>query len=286
MTRAASTANSRYELFRQVMRNAVADSTADYDGLGLFWELPLDELLQASLCGVRLIADEGAATPSCCAHHAVDPAASRSSRSGLIQGLRGEPPFDGSRFPRLPWGGRAVADADVRVIAEWIDDGCPRSDKELAAFPLADTTPIAITQFAVLEGGAGEYLYQRGELKQRMNVDCMSETQLAKLRFAMRELYALNKWSEDSRSYNNLALIHQNHCQHGWERFLPWHRIYLYEFEQALQDHCPDVTMPYWDWTMAQYSPATPYKGAIIPSSFKAFLVADSLTYLGANGVP
>src|SRR5262249_38571873 len=50
--------------------------------------------------------------------------------------------------------------------------------------------------------------------------------------------------------------------------------------------HCPDVTMPYWDWTMPQYTPATPDKGAIIPPSFKAFLVPDSLTYLGANGIP
>lgn len=76
-----------------------------------------------------------------------------------------------------------------------------------------------------------------------MNLDYMSEDQIATLRLAFRRLYELNKWQEDRRSYNNLALIHQNHCQHGWERFLPWHRIYLYEFEQALQDVCPDVTI-------------------------------------------
>ena len=86
----------------------------------------------------------------------------------------------------------------------------------------------------------------------------MSEPQLEKLRWAFRELYRFNKWPEDRRSYNNMALIHQNHCQHGWERFLPWHRIYLYEFEQALQDVCPGVTLPYWDWTMPQYRPDQP----------------------------
>jgi tyrosinase len=77
-----------------------------------------------------------------------------------------------------------------------------------------------------------------------MNIDCMDEDQIAALRFAFRRLYELNKWPEDRRSYNNPALIHQNHCQHGWERFLPWHRIYLYEVEQALQDVAPDVTLP------------------------------------------
>jgi tyrosinase len=34
----------------------------------------------------------------------------------------------------------------------------------------------------------------------------------------------------------------------GQQRFLPWHRIYLYQFEQMLQAFDPDVTIPYWDW--------------------------------------
>jgi tyrosinase len=77
-----------------------------------------------------------------------------------------------------------------------------------------------------------------------------------------------------------MALIHQNHCQHGWERFLPWHRIYLYEFEQVLQDICPGVTLPYWDFTMPQYCPETPENGEIIPRSFQAYLTDESLIYL------
>ena len=295
-------AESRYQHFRNALREAAGDSTSDYGGLGPFWELPLDRLLEASLYGVRLIAPEDEAKPSCCAHRGSAPGGSRADRSGLIQGLRADPPFDGSRFPRLPWGGSAVPAGDIALIAEWIDDGCPHSDRELASFDLASAQPVTITsvssssraadppaapeQFSVYEGSANEYLFERGELKQRMNLDCMSETQVAKFRYAMRELYELNKWVEDARSYNNLALIHQNHCQHGWERFLPWHRIYLYEFEQALQDHCPDVTMPYWDWTMPQYCPATPEKGWIIPRSFQAFLTRTSLEFLAANGFP
>ncbi|MFJ8588579.1 tyrosinase family protein [Streptomyces sp. NPDC093595] len=31
--------------------------------------------------------------------------------------------------------------------------------------------------------------------------------------------------------------------------FLPWHRQYLLEFERALQEVDPGVTVPYWDWT-------------------------------------
>src|SRR6185369_11011634 len=209
--------------------------------------------------------------------------------SGLIQGLRGQPPFDGSRFPRLPWGGQPVADDDIRFISEWIDDGLPPADGEIASFTaegemsattieMVETTEAAVTHAAVTSGD--EYAYEHGEVRQRMNLDCLSEVQIDKLRFAFHELYALNKWPEDRRSYNNMANVHQNHCQHGWERFLPWHRIYLYEFEQALQDHCPDVTMPYWDWTMPKYCPEKPTSGSIIPPSFKAFLTNASITFL------
>ena len=35
----------------------------------------------------------------------------------------------------------------------------------------------------------------------------------------------------------------------GQQRFLPWHRIFLYQLEQQLQGFYPDVTIPYWDWT-------------------------------------
>lgn len=270
---------SRYHRFQELLRAAAGDSAADYGGLGPFWELPLDQLLNASLHGVRLIAPEDEGGHSCCAHRTEDPHTTRADRSGLIQGLRGEPPFDGSRFPRLPWGGRPLAAADIDTIAEWINDGCPRSDAQLAAIEVTG-------QFSVAQETVNEYLFSRGELKQRMNVDCMTDTQRDKLRYAMRELYELNKWVEDRRNYNSLALIHQNHCQHGWERFLPWHRIYLYEFEQALQDHCPDVTMPYWDPTMARYRPENPEHGDIIPEAFQAFLTSDSLTFLGSHGFP
>ncbi|MEW1695313.1 MULTISPECIES: tyrosinase family protein [unclassified Streptomyces] len=36
---------------------------------------------------------------------------------------------------------------------------------------------------------------------------------------------------------------------HRSPSFLPWHRRYLIEFEQALRSVDPTVTLPYWDWT-------------------------------------
>ena len=34
------------------------------------------------------------------------------------------------------------------------------------------------------------------------------------------------------------------------ELFLPWHRAYLYNWEMAMRDRVPDVTLPWWDWTL------------------------------------
>ena len=34
---------------------------------------------------------------------------------------------------------------------------------------------------------------------------------------------------------------------HQRPAFLPWHREYLRRYELALQEHDPNVTLPYWD---------------------------------------
>ncbi|MGC2696344.1 MAG: tyrosinase family protein [Candidatus Angelobacter sp.] len=286
-----------FERVREILRKAAAGEKNAFGGLPL-WEFSRENLLAAQLHGIQLIAPEKEAHASCC--HGKGDAETRSSRSGLIRGLRGQPPFDGSQFPRLPWQGMPVPEEELQELIDWIEDGCPAEKDETTVYDLKEwktetstetlgshVYPAAVADAAgVPAGDVNEYKYRQGELRQRMNIDCLTPLQLDKLRFAFRELYELNKWPEDARNYNNQALIHQNHCQHGWERFLPWHRIYLYEFEQALQDRCPDVTMPYWDWTMPQYRPSHPDKGMIIPKALQAFLAEDSLTFLKKNGIP
>jgi tyrosinase len=289
---------TRYEQVQQILNRAAAGSSADYDGLGHFWNKPLSQLLELELHGIRIIAPAPAPVASCCHGGGADAAVeSRSARSGLIRGLRGQAPFDGSQYPRLMWGGQTVSEEKIGFIADWIDDGCPAGDHQ-TSFAVAGTTTTALgtveatnveteaRNFEVYEGSPNEYTYKYGELKQRMNLDCMSESEVEKLRWAFRQLYHFNKWPEDRRSYNNMALIHQNHCQHGWERFLPWHRVYIYEMEQALQDVCPGITMPYWDWTMPHYCPKTPEKGSIIPSAYKAYLTEESIHYLEKEAHP
>jgi len=49
-----------------------------------------------------------------------------------------------------------------------------------------------------------------------------------------------------------LVDIHSEmHMQHTNARLLPWHRVFVLLFEEALHNYHPDVCVPYWDWTKA-----------------------------------
>jgi len=276
---------TRYARIIGVLDAAASDSASDYGGQRRFWAQGAERLKTTVVSGMRMIAPE---TPAPCCEADADGRYCRGAASGLVRGLRGEAPFDGRRLPRLPWGGKAVDEADIAFISDWIDDGLPEDDRldTIELGPLTAEAPrrvavSSIHEFAVKPDARPAP--RPGEPRQRANLDCMSEAEIDRLRRAFRVILDLNKWPEDRRSFNNQALIHQNHCQHGWERFLPWHRAYLYEFEQNLQDFEPGVTLPYWDWTMPQYQPENPTAGWIIPRSFKAYLTRDATEQMFAR---
>jgi len=143
---------SRYQRVKAILNQAQGSITPSYQGYGRFWELPLNEFLDVSLYGVPLIAPAAAgtlpptmATSSCCHCPPGPPGApmaapvpgsptsgaspGRGASSGLILGLSGQCPFDGTQFPRLPWDGDAVSGEDIQFIQQWIDDGCPEKDE-------------------------------------------------------------------------------------------------------------------------------------------------------------
>jgi tyrosinase len=275
---------SRYERVRDILDRAAAGSTSSYQGYGPFWRLPYAEFLEFSLYGVRMIAPgpdrpkaaalasstspslapaptmvvsignlggAGASAPVVTA--AVPVFGARSAASGLIKGLRGLPPFDGGQFPRLPWGGQAVPADQIAFIAAWIDDGCPQDDVSVSA-----ATSSAARAGALARGEAehpqstrpiNDFRDEVGQIKARKNIISLTADELKRFRDAIREMRRFDGFFQDERSFAYWARIHGNNCQHGWEEFLTWHRIYLYEFEQRLQDIDPAVTLPYWDWT-------------------------------------
>ncbi|MGW2819591.1 tyrosinase family protein [Streptomyces sp. NPDC001443] len=46
--------------------------------------------------------------------------------------------------------------------------------------------------------------------------------------------------------------------------FLPWHRRFLLELEQALRRVDSSVTVPYWDWTRDRGTTSTPWTGDLL----------------------
>lgn len=273
---------TRYDRIRKILNEAAAGSSVDYGGIGQFWNHGVKQLKEAVIHGIRLVAPKAEKIKSCCGHELDQSAQAHGTASMLVRSLKGETPFDGSQFPRLPWGGKAVSPEDIEFISSWIDDGCPEDDhiQAIAAdIQQCETLPtrLSVHEIAELDLAAkGTRVPSRpGELRQRSNLDCLSEDEIKRLSNAFHYLYSLNDWPEDIRSYNNQALIHQNHCQHGWERFLAWHRAYIYEFEQDLRDFDADIMLPYWDWVMPQYRPECAQNGWIIPKSFQAFLTLE-----------
>jgi tyrosinase len=64
-----------------------------------------------------------------------------------------------------------------------------------------------------------------------------------------------------------LVDIHaQMHMQHTNERLLPWHRIFVYLFEEALHNYHPDVCVPCWDWTSAGEQHFPGWLASVLPT--------------------
>lgn len=53
-------------------------------------------------------------------------------------------------------------------------------------------------------------------------------------------------------TYGQFVRVHRdmNNVAHGVAEFLPWHRWFIYRFEDALRrvSSNPCITLPYWDW--------------------------------------
>jgi tyrosinase len=107
--------------------------------------------------------------------------------------------------------------------------------------------------------GAASVQRQAVPVRHRPNIDEMTAPQIEALRDAFEDMQKIG----DDRGYGYYAGLHglplPKECRiaHGWPAFLPWHRAYLYEFEQALRDNGRhDVMLPWWDWTKTREVPA------------------------------
>jgi tyrosinase len=117
--------------------------------------------------------------------------------------------------------------AQSQTFKNWIVNGCP----------LGSVTPLPTE-----EGEPAERL--------RKNVTTLSADEIETLKTAFSGL--MDRDPSEAGSYFALAGIHglpQAWCLHHEDRYNPWHRVYLRQFEDALRSvpGCDGVTIPYWD---------------------------------------
>ncbi len=311
---AANNTSTRYERVKQILNVAQGKANPSYQGYHQFWNLPIADFLQIVIYGVRMIAPAPAragalpplAASSCCHGPAASsppppasgPGKGRGAASGLIIGLRGQCPFDGTQFPRLPWEGSAVSPSDIQFISDWIDDGYPinrhsgfhlRIERACARTRVQKKHPLS-------DQPINDYRDDEGMVKARKNINALTPVELTRFRNAVAQMKSLDNHFQDERSFGYWARIHGNLCQHGWEEFLPWHRPYLAYFEQELQDIDPSVTLPYWDWTDnvdpnfqkslfdAAQPDASKTDNGIIPEAYRCFLTQQGWDNLKVGG--
>ena len=335
---------TRYQQVQQILTTADNNSTADYQGYGKFWLLPLQAFQEVVIYGIRMIeplppesncgtfvhtpgSPPSTEKTSCGCCKTADPVAppstpppsgvkypGRGEKSGLIKALRAERPFNDTQFPPFMWGGKPVSPPDIQFISDWIDDGCPETDQVTAATNATTAANLSgslsarlgQTQIPVATRSVSTIKREAGQPHQRKNAECLSEEELCNLREAMAFSQHLSaQYPNDNRGFETYARLHGDECPHGWEAFLPWHRMMLYEFEKQLQEFVPDVTLPYWDWPMDIYNkgmqpapadvklpkgvkgPIAPqYLSGIIPTPYRCFLNQAAAERLVARGVP
>ncbi len=98
---------NRFQRVVQILDDAIGGPHVHIGRHGTFWRVPRDEFIAVKVFGSidAVIVGDGAS-------------------SNLVKALKGEVPFDGSQFPRMPVG-RQVPDEEILFIEQWIDDGCP-----------------------------------------------------------------------------------------------------------------------------------------------------------------
>ena len=97
--------------------------------------------------------------------------------------------------------------------------------------------------------------------KLRKDVNALSDDELKDYVHALDVLRKRSADNPDDPSGMDFqAALHNDvlvgPCEHGSDKFMPWHRAHLHYFEQLLQAADPprteSVTIPYWDWIHEQ----------------------------------
>ncbi|MEW2635494.1 tyrosinase family protein [Streptomyces sp. NPDC048389] len=93
----------------------------------------------------------------------------------------------------------------------------------------------------------------------RKNQAALTTAEKRRFTDALLELKRTGRYDDFVTTHNGFIMADTDHgprTGHRSPSFLPWHRRFLLDFEQALQSVDPSVALPYWDWT-ADRTPAS-----------------------------
>jgi tyrosinase len=177
----------------------------------------------------------------------------------------------------------------AQTFLNWITDN----------FPLGTPPPPTQARIAALAAAAPA-------ARMRKDVSTLSATEITTLKTAFAGIMARPPTQADS--YFAIAGVHwypaidqnpQFHCLHHESRFLPWHRLHLKRFEDALRSvpGCANVTLPYWDITttapavlyedpFAQYALQAPIGHGYDPLTTSRYAASDITDNMNGFGVP
>jgi tyrosinase len=97
------------------------------------------------------------------------------------------------------------------------------------------------------------------DIRIRQGAHNLSTADVAGFRNAYQKMMSIKDnrgyaWFAGLHGIPNFWCWHHERSQHfsgkPLQLFLPWHRAYLYNFEMAMRDQVPGVTLPWWDWTL------------------------------------
>lgn len=97
----------------------------------------------------------------------------------------------------------------------------------------------------------------------RKNIRNLTSTEKADFVRAVKALkangiynkFVLRHFAAASRATPSTVNASYRNAAHKGPAFHPWHRQFLYKFQQALQSVVPGIALPYWDWTQDAANP-------------------------------
>ncbi|MFF2651149.1 tyrosinase family protein [Streptomyces sp. NPDC058045] len=107
----------------------------------------------------------------------------------------------------------------------------------------------------------------------RKNVKALSGSERKRFVDAVLRLKRSGRYDEFVRTHMEFYTADGDRglrVAHMTPSFLPWHRLFLLDFERALRAVDSSVTVPYWDWTAERSASAVPWSKDLLGGNGRA----------------